>query len=315
MKVVLFYQPGAGHLEALSRAAPGAEIAIAGDEGQARLLAPEAEVIMGNRFFLQTLGLAERLRWFQSNSVGMDLILDAGGKLKGITITSARGVYDREMAEHGLALCLALARGIHVSRDRQRSGRWVRTGLRVLGGARALIIGYGGVGMALARHLADIGMKVTAARRRPGIPEGSDPRVRVVWGDGWRAELPAADVLVLALPLTRATRAMVDGSAIAAMKPGSLLVNIGRGATLAEGPLIEALRRGHLGGAALDVFETEPLPEDSPLWDQPELLITPHVARSREEPPCRWEPLFEENLRRYASGQRLLNVVDVEEGY
>ena len=315
MKVVLFYRPGEGHIDALLRAAPGAEIIIAGDEGQAACLAAEAEVIMGNRYFLQTIDRAKKLRWFQSNSVGMDLVLTASDRLNGVTVTSAKGVYDREMAEHGLALALALARELHLFRDRQRERRWEGTGLKSLSGGKALVLGYGGVGRTLSRLLADLGMEVTAVRRRPGVPEGSDPRVKVMWGPAWREELAATALLILCLPLTPATRNLVDGAAIGTMKTGALLVNIGRGGTVDEPALLGALRTGKLGGAALDVYGQEPPPEDSPLWGEPSLLMTPHVARSREAPPYRWEPLFAENLRRYVSDQPLLNVVDVSAGY
>lgn len=315
MKGLLFYPPGEGHLEKLRLAAPGAEIASAGDEDQARLLAPQAEVILGNRYFLQTLPQAGRLRWFQSNSVGMDRLLSAGGRLTGVTVTSAKGVYDREMAEHGLAMALALARRLHLFRDRQGNKSWSPLELGTLADGKALVLGYGGVGRSLARLLADLGMEVTAARRRAGIPDGSDPRVRVVWGDAWRRELDVADLLAMALPLTPDTGNMVESTAFEAMKPGALVVNIGRGGTLEEASLLRALRSGRIGGAALDVFGSEPLPVDSPLWSETNLLVTPHVARSRERPPYRWEPLFEDNLRRYASGLPLLNVVDVEAGY
>jgi phosphoglycerate dehydrogenase-like enzyme len=152
--------------------------------------------------------------------------------------------------------------------------------------------------------------------RRQIVRKEIDPEGFVVHPpSGWFDLLPRTDVLVLALPLTHETRGLIGADALAALPDGSLLVNVGRAETLDERALLEALREDRIGGAALDVLDHEPPPPDHPAWSEPRLLLTPHVARSPEQPPFRWEPLFVENLRRFAAGEPLLNVVDVRAGY
>ena len=316
MKVLLMYEPRGAHLEGLRRAAPGAEFQAATDEASAVRHILEADAVLGNRFFLQSLRCGTKLRWMQSNSIGVDRILKANDLLGEITITNARGVYDDEVADHATALVLALARGIVAARDAQLAREWKRSSLRTLRGTRALVIGWGGVGRGVAQRLAAFGVEVRGARRRaPGGGETTAPGFRVLGPAGWREALPMTDWLILALPLTAETRGIVGGSELAALKRGGAVINVGRGGTLDEAALIEALRAGHLSGAALDVLEEEPPDQEHPAWSAPGLLLTPHVARSMERPPFRWEPLFVENLRRFHCGEPLLNVVDKEAGY
>jgi glyoxylate/hydroxypyruvate reductase A len=131
----------------------------------------------------------------------------------------------------------------------------------------------------------------------------------------WRERLPRTDILVAALPLTHETRGLIGAAELSALAPGALFVNVGRAQTVGETALLEALRDGGLGGAALDVLKDEPPPPEHAAWAETSLLLTPHVARSPEQPPFRWEPLFVENLRRFAADEPLLNVVDVDAGY
>jgi len=310
------YPPGAEHAQALRRAAPRASIEAAADEPAARTLMAEADAVLGNRWFRQSLPAARRLRWMQSNSMGMDLVLGAGDALGAVVVTCARGVYDEEVAEHAVALALALGRGLHLARDAQRRRQWPRRHLITLAGGRAMVLGYGGVGRATARRLASLGMSVRGVRRRhAGTPAAGGDGVVLHGPDSWREQLRATDLLVLALPLTRATEGIVGAAELEALPRGALVVNVGRGGTLDEQALLGELRRGRLGGAALDVVAEEPPAAGSALWTEPGLLLTPHVARSPERPPYRWEPLFVENLRRFSAGEPLLNVVDREAGY
>lgn len=292
MKILLMYEPRAEHLARLHAAAPGAKLVVARGEDDARALIAEADAVLGNRWFYQVVDAAARLRWMQSNSMGVDLILERAGH-RDFVLTCARGVYDAEVAQHAVALALALVRGLHAFRDAQRETRWSRAPLRTLGGMDALILGWGGVGRTIAKLLDPFGVQV-----RPGRSDG-------------RYSFDV-DLLFLALPLTPRTRHLVGASELRALRPGALVVNVGRGETLDTGALLAAV---HLGGVALDVFESEPLPADHPLWSRRDILITPHVARSAEDPPYRWEPLFEENVRRFAAGEPLLHVVDREKGY
>jgi phosphoglycerate dehydrogenase-like enzyme len=315
LNVLLMYQPNPEHEEALRRVAPTAQFETAADEQSAAALIREADAVLGNRYFLQSLPHARRLRWMQSNSTGVDLILRAGPALDGIALTCARGVYDDEVADHAVALVLGLARRLHHARDAQRERRWDRLQLETLRGRRALVVGWGGIGQGIARRLRGFGVEVEGARRRIEASV-KDPAGFVVHPPAaWRARLPETQVLVLALPLTDETRGIVGRAELAALAPGAFVVNVGRAQTVDEDALLEALAEERLAGAALDVLAEEPPRSDHPVWSEPRLLITPHVARSPEEPPFLWEPLFVENLRRFAAGERLLNVVDVGAGY
>jgi phosphoglycerate dehydrogenase-like enzyme len=292
MKILLMYEPRAEHLARLQTAAPYVDFVVARDETEARTLIADADAVLGNRWFYQSVDAAPRLRWMQSNSMGVDLILERAGRCD-FVLTCARGVYDAEVAQHAIALALAVVRGLHISRDAQNRAEWKRAHLRDIGDLDALILGWGGVGQCIAKLLEPFGTRVHAGR--------SDGRYSF-----------DVDLLILALPLTSRTRHLVGAEELRTLRPGAFVVNVGRGETLDTRALLAAR---HLGGAALDVFEDEPLPAEHPLWSRPDILITPHVARSIEEPPHRWEPLFEENVRRFAAGEPLLHVVDREKGY
>jgi phosphoglycerate dehydrogenase-like enzyme len=314
MNVLLMYKPSTEHAQALRRAAPRAAFQWAENEQSAARLIREANAVLGNRYFLQSLPHARQLRWMQSNSAGVDLILSAGPALDDIVLTCARGVYDDEVADHAVALVLALARGLHHARDAQRERRWERQRLETLRGRRALVIGWGGIGKAIAERLRAFGVEVEGVRRRIAETQTVDGFL-VHSPAGWRARLPRADILVAALPLTHETRGLVGAAELSALRPGALAVNVGRAQTVEEGAVLAALRDGRLGGAALDVLDDEPPSPAHEAWIEKNLLLTPHVARSPEHAPFRWEPLFVENLRRFAADEPLLNVVDVDAGY
>jgi phosphoglycerate dehydrogenase-like enzyme len=292
MKFLLMYEPRAEHLARLQAAAPLADFVVAHDESEARARIADADAVLGNRWFYQSVDAAVRLRWMQSNSMGVDLILERAGH-RDFVLTCTRGVYDAEVAQHAVALALALVRGLHTFRDAQYRAEWDRGRLRNLGDMDALVLGWGGVGQSIAKLLEPFGTRVHAGR-----------------SDGRHSY--DVDLLFLALPLTQRTRHLVGANELRTLRPGAFVVNVGRGETLDTDALLAAR---HLGGVALDVFEDEPLPPEHPLWSRRDILITPHVARSIEDPPYRWEPLFEENVRRFAAGEPLLHVVDREKGY
>jgi phosphoglycerate dehydrogenase-like enzyme len=152
-------------------------------------------------------------------------------------------------------------------------------------------------------------------RRRLARPELESDRFAVLPPDAWRAQLPETHILVLALPLTQETRGIVGHAELSALPDGAFVVNVGRARTLDEDALFAALACGRVAGAALDVLDEEPPARESRAWSEAGLLLTPHVARSPEKPPFRWEPLFVENLRRFVAGEPLLNVVDIRAGY
>ncbi len=317
MNTLLMYEPTDAHFRLLREAAPTARFHVAADMASAIKYIEDAQVVMGNRFFLQSLPRARKLAWMQSNSTGVDLILEgAGNLLDNVTLTCARGVYDDEVSDHALAMILGLVRGIHWARDYQKEARWDRRPLQCLAGQQALVLGWGGIGKGIARRLSAFGVKVEGVRRTHTGESVQDVAGFPVWGpDRWREALPETNLLILALPKNQATIDLVSWDELAALPKGAHVVNIARGGILNEDALRHALHEQHLAGAALDVFSTEPLPKDHWIWGEESVLLTPHWARSIESPPFRWQPLFEENLRRFARGEPLANRVDKIEGY
>jgi phosphoglycerate dehydrogenase-like enzyme len=219
-----------------------------------------------------------------------------------------------------IAVTLAMFRRLHLAVRRQSERRWAQDEIsagrvnRQLAGARVLIVGLGAIGRAAAARFSALGARVSGIRR---TPDGAGvPHVETVAGaDRLFALLPSADVVLLAAPQTPQTRHLIGARELAAMKDDTLLVNVSRGKLVDEAALVEALAAGRIGGAALDVFEHEPLASDSALWTLPNVLITPHTSGFR---PDHWDAatsLFAENLRRFESGEPLLNVVDKRAGY
>ena len=316
MKILLMYPPPPDHLSALRAAAPGGTFEIAENEATAREAIGDAEVVLGNRYFLQCLPRARRLRWLQSGSVGVDLILRGAGEgLREVTLTCARGVYDDEVAEHALALLLGVARGLHLARDAQRDRRWPRWSLPTVSGRSCLVLGWGGVAKGIARRLRALGVKVQAARRRHEGPPILDDGCPVHGPATWRGVLRDTQLLLMALPLTDETQGLVAREELDQLPEGAIIVNVGRGGTLDEQALLDSLKSGRLCGAGIDALADEPPARSHGAWREERLLLTPHVARSLETCNHRWQALFVENLARYASGRPLRNVVDQRAGY
>jgi phosphoglycerate dehydrogenase-like enzyme len=267
---------------------------------------------------------ARKLQWIHSPAAGLEFILFAPVVESPVLVTNSRGLSADTIAEHTLSVVLAVFRKLPMAVEAQKSRDWAQAAivddmpLRTIAGSRVLIIGLGAIGLAAAHRFSSLGAHVDAVRRRPELPKppGVD---QVVSTERLIDLLPHADVVVVAAPETAATRHLIGARELASMRRGSILVNVSRGALVDEAALVRALNAPPsdqtIGAAALDVFEHEPLPAESPLWTLPNVLITPHVAGFR---PDHWDAvcsLFAENLHRFDTGQPLLNVVDKEEGY
>jgi phosphoglycerate dehydrogenase-like enzyme len=285
-------------------------------------LLPEVDVAFTPFVDRDPFSSATRLRWVQVPAVGVDNLLYPAMIESRVVITNARGVRARAMAEHVLGVTIALARHFHTAVRNQVAHVWAQdqlegpdtTAVRTLQGCRLGMVGLGSIGVEVARLAVAFGLRVSAVRRRTDIaaPDGVD---EVMPPDRLDDLLAISDVVVLAPPLTSATRAMIGRHELSLMKRDALLINIGRGALVDDEALVDALKGGGLGGAALDVFAKEPLSPESPYWDLPNVLITPHTSGAMID---YWTPLvalFSENLRRFQSGQPLLNVVDKIHGY
>jgi phosphoglycerate dehydrogenase-like enzyme len=290
------------------------------DHGTLRRLLPEADVAF-TPFVDRDLCPLPRLRWVQSAAVGVGSLMFPELLASGVVITTARGIRARAIAEHILGVTIALARRLPHALRAQAAHRWVQdelegpsSNVRVLKGARMGIVGLGAIAAELAAIAAPFGFRVSAVRRRVDRP--APPGVDEVWAPDRLLDLLAqSDVVVIAAPHTPDTKRLIGRREVDAMKRGAILVNVSRGKMIDDQAVVEALRAGRLGGAALDVFTTEPLAPDSPYWDLPNVIVTPHTSGSMED---YWTPLvalFSENLRRFESGRDLLNVVDKLAGY
>jgi phosphoglycerate dehydrogenase-like enzyme len=261
----------------------------------------------------KVLAAAPGVRWLHTPSAGVDHILVGPVLERDISVTNSAGVHAIPIAEFVLALMLSRAKRLPGFAAAQAESRWDRSQEpQELYEHTLLILGAGGIGQAIAERAAAFGMRVWGSRRSPRPVSGVE---RVVAMDGWRPLLPEVDYLVIAAPLTEETRGMVDAAALAALKPSAFLINIARGAIVDEPALIAALAEGRLAGAALDTFEQEPLPPESPLWTLPNVIITPHATAGSPRMRERQIDLFLENLRRFRNGEPLRNVVDKAAGY
>jgi phosphoglycerate dehydrogenase-like enzyme len=288
------------------------------DRETLRRLLPEADVAFTPFIDRDLFGSLTRLRWVQSPAVGVGSLLFPELLASDVVLTGARGIRARSIAEHVLGVTIALARLFPAALRAQAAHRWAQeeleAGTRTLQGQRMGIVGLGAIGHEVAKIAAPFGLRVSAIRRRAGgpIPDG----VEAVWTPDRLPDLLAqSDVVVLAAPHTPETKRMIGRAEIDRMKRGALLVNVARGRLLDDEALVDALREGRLGGAALDVFSQEPLDPASPYWDLPNVILTPHTSGAMAD---YWTPLvalFAENLRRFEKGAPLLNVVDKVAGY
>lgn len=274
------------------------------------------------RFTREVVDAAGALRWVHSTGAGVNN-LGPTGLLDGrFVFTSSNGVHRRQMAEHILSMMLMHARQLSTFLDAQRERRWLdqreRPAIREIGVKTLGIIGLGNIGDEAAQRAHDFGVRVIGTRRTVTDTDRANrpPYVDELLPLSRLGELLAAsDYLLLALPLTPETRGMIGEGELQALKPGAFLINIARGAIIDETALIRALESGRLGGAALDVFEPEPLPADSPLWGFPNVVITPHISGGSADAGHRYVDFFKENLKRFVAGEPLLNVYDPARGY
>ncbi|HEX5295910.1 MAG TPA: D-2-hydroxyacid dehydrogenase [Streptosporangiaceae bacterium] len=256
-----------------------------------------------------------RLRWVQGTSAGIGGFLDRTGLADTpLVFTTAAGVHATPLAEFALLGLLYFAKDLPGLARWQRQRHWQRLAVGQLAGRRVLLVGLGGTGRAVARLLAAAGVEVTGTARTPRHRDA--PGVAsFVTPDQLGQVLPAVDALVLACPLTEQTRHLIAARELALMRPGAVLVNISRGQVVDEDALIATLSSGHLGGACLDVFETEPLPASSPLWQLENVIISPHSASTVAAENHLLAELFTDNLQRWLGGRPLRNVYDRTAGY
>ncbi|WP_145169994.1 D-2-hydroxyacid dehydrogenase [Rubripirellula lacrimiformis] len=315
MRIVLCYPVNQNHIAAIQAAAPEAEVVDAGQDRIDELL-PTADIFVGHAKVpvdWDRVLAAKRLKWIQSSAAGLDHCLVPGVIDSDIIVSSASGLFAPQVAEQTFALLFGLLRRLPLFFRAEASREFVRLPTDDLRGKTVGIVGLGGNGRMLAKMLAPWDVRIIATDYYPvDKPDEVD--------ELWPAEeldrlLGESDIVILALPLFSETLGLFDHQRIAKMRKGSYLINVARGSVVVEDALVSALRSGHLAGAGLDVTEVEPLDPTSPLWDDPKVIITPHVGAQSSRRVDDSTSLVCINLRRYLSGELPLNRVDKKLGF
>ena len=318
-------------LEVIRAAAPGARLVTIGFDGHPDGPLDDVEVMLRGRLPAETfdriLARAPELRWVHSATAGVERVLTPASRARGLTITNARGVFSRPIAEYVMLMILAVSRRLPSLLELQQERTWQPLESRELRDVTVGIVGLGSIGRAVGALATAFGCRVIATRRRPesgaqtADGAGDEPYLgslmldRVMSPEQLPELLGESDFVVLAAPLTEDTRGLIGEESIARLKPGAWVINVARGELVDERALGRALRDGRMGGAVLDTFREEPLPPTSPLYDLPNVILTPHTSWSSTRVLDRSIELFCDNLRRYAAGKPLVNVVDPDAGY
>lgn len=304
-------------------ALPGVEVIAVRGTADALAVIGEADAWVG-QCSTALIRAATNLRWIQMPSAGVgSCAREPLVRERGIVVTNAQALYGPQVAEHALAMMLSFARRLYAYQAQQRAGGWSHGTADVdaimdgpiweLEGKVLLVVGLGGLGTEVARRAHALGMRVRATRN--SRREGPDFVEYVGLAHEAAGLAASADVVVNTTPLTDETRGMFDLAFFRAMKPSAYFINVGRGGSVVTDDLVTALRDGSIAGAGLDVTAPEPLPPGHPLWSMPNVILTPHTGGGSDIAFERFRVLLAENARRYARGDRLLSVVDLERGY
>lgn len=304
--ILVLNNPAARNLAVLDELAGSPRI-VAGDTAEAFVnAAPEADVMLvgGVKRALveQVFAMAPNLRWIHSQWAGLDGLMFPALAQSSIPLTNGAGVFAEALGEFAIAAMMWFAKDLDRMRRQQSERRWEEFDVQMLSGARLGIIGLGGIGKAVARRALALGMHVHGLGRKHTRDE-------------FDSVLRESDYLLLSAPLTAETRGMIAARELAMMKPGSVLLNLGRGAVVDETALLAALRSGPVRGAALDVYHVEPLPADHPLWEMKNVLLSPHTADHTATWLEQATRFFVRNYARYVNGEPLENLVDKQRGY
>jgi len=306
-------------LPGLQAVAPGVEIVPVSSPAEAASEAADAQVLIGY-CDEEILASAPMLHWVQVFSSGVEHCLANSGMHQGNRLlTNGQRIGSPALAEHAIAMMMALARGLDVYHSNQLDGLWQRNislgsgEFMDLEGRTVLVVGLGGIGTQVAKRAHGLGMRVVATRgsRR----EGPAYVEYVGLADEVNELAASADVVINTAPLTEQTRGMFNAEFFAAMKPTAYFISVGRGGSTVTADLVAALENGEIAGAGLDVTDPEPLPQGHPLWAMPRVIISPHAAGRSDRTRDRLFLLVEENLRRYVAGEPMLSVVNFERGY
>jgi len=322
-KVLVICPPDHYALRNLAPLKDLADISVSNDETELEKLAPEAEVILYSGLTGKAVNFHEvwkhtkGVRWVHSLSAGVEKMLFPELIESDVPVTNARGVFKRSLAEFAVLGMLYHYKKVRLLVENQRAHQWDNFSVHFANERVMGVVGYGEIGRECAILAKGIGVKSHALRRNPERSAGDPILERVFQIEELHEMLAEIDVLVCAAPLTPETHHMISDAEFKAMKTTSLVINVGRGPVIDEAALVRALQGKEIAGAALDVFEAEPLPESSPLWDMENVLISPHCTDRTVDPD--WldlsMQLFVANFYRYEKGEALENVVDKKAGY
>jgi D-2-hydroxyacid dehydrogenase (NADP+) len=305
----------AGMTRELAALAPRARIVPANGEAALTREIVDADALVGVKLTPESFHLAKKLEWLHVGSAGVEKALFPDLVMSDVVVTNMKNLYGPQIADHAFAFLLALTRKLNITIPKQQLEEWPggRDGMYELNARTAVIIGLGGIGCQIAQRAHGFGMKVIGVDVR-GLPATNIVQ-RVVHPHMLNSVLPEADVVFVAVPHTPKSDRMMGPRQFELMKRGSYFIAISRGKTYDQSALIQALDGRRLAGAGLDVTDPEPLPKGSPLWKFPNVIITPHTSGGSEHLQERTDDLVRENIRRFASGTPLLNVVDKMEGF
>ncbi|MEY4939367.1 MAG: hypothetical protein RIQ93_1102 [Verrucomicrobiota bacterium] len=304
----------------LAKLAPNVKIVNGLTPAAALARAGEAQGIDSRFATADFIKGAPKLAWIQAMMAGVDRLvaIEPLAKNDAIVLTNFRGVHGPAIADHAMAMLLSLTRDLRFYAGHQTQKKWAKSESATrrpvaLDGLTMLVVGLGGIGSEVAQRANGFGMRVIGTRRSNTPSPAYIQKVGL--SNDLMSMLPEADVVAICVPLTPETQGMINQAAFATMKKGAYLINVARGPIVDSAALVEALKSGHLAGACLDVTDPEPLPASSPLWEMPNVVITPHVAPNAEVTEQRSWTLLRENIRRFGAGEPLLNVVDKVAGY
>jgi phosphoglycerate dehydrogenase-like enzyme len=317
IRLLVLSDPAAHHLRLLDRLTQPVDIAVGNDPEFVSTHARNADVIAvgsseGDLLRL-VFPLAERVRWVHSMSAGVEKIVFREFIESPVPLTNGKGIFTPALAEFAMAVILFFSKQLRRLVRSQQAGRWDQFDIEVIRGQTLGIVGYGDIGRESARLARAHGMKIVAVRRNPGQP---DSEIERIYGPHQLREMLAvSDYVLVATPLTDETRGMIGEAEVGAMKPTAVIINLGRGPVIVESALVAALEAKRIGGAALDVFDQEPLPDGHPFYGLDNVLLSPHSA----DHTAGWADLgmnvFLDNFERFTNGQPLLNIVDKKAGY
>lgn len=319
MTLLVLADPADPYIHMLSRAGKGARVVTGNTVESLAAAAPEAGAILhwsaSKQLLEQVWRLAPNVRWVHSRAAGVETVLFPDLIESRVPLTNSRGVFSGSLGEFVMAAVLFFAKDLPRMRRNQRDAKWEPFEVQEVRGRTMGVVGYGDIGRAAAERAHAFGMKVAALRRRPELSR-EDPLLDCIFPVEQRAELAAiSDYLVLAAPLTPESRGLIGEAEISRMKPGAVLINVGRGPVVDEAALIRALEQQRIRGAALDVFEEEPLAKGHPFWRMDNVLLSPHCADHTDTWLADAMELFLDNFERFRRGESLRNLVDKKAGY